>query len=171
MVLPLLQGWLQRLVDARHEELFRVKNPNRNPNRERDPSPNPSPNPSQDLFRVKGVLAVHGYEHRFVMHGVHAQLQGLFDRAWREGEERASTLVLIGNRLDQLELQRAFDACLHAAAGGCEDCGDCDEPAHDAASAQPQHAHAHEHEPQPPGEALVGGGLRRRVELATDESK
>jgi hypothetical protein len=115
------------------------------------------------------VLAVHGYEHRFVMHGVHAQLQGQFDRAWREGEERASTLVLIGNRLDQLELQRAFDACLYAAAGGCEDCedscADCeDEPAHDAASAQPQ----------PSGEALVGGGLRRRdarVELATDVSK
>lgn len=127
VVLPALQGWLQRLVDARHE----------------------------DLFRVKGVLAVHGYEHRFVMHGVHAQLQGQFDRPWREGEERTSTLVLIGNRLDQLEMQRAFDGCLDAA-GGCED---CDEPAHDAGVLS-----------QLSGEAPVAsdGGLRRRPEPATE---
>ena len=102
VVLPALQEWLQRLVNARH----------------------------QDLFRIKGVLAVQGYGHRFVLHGIHAQLQGQFDRAWRADEERSSTLVFIGHRLIQHELQKAFDACVAAGESACAECepGEGDSP-------------------------------------------
>ena len=98
--LGLLQAWMQKLVNARQE----------------------------DLFRVKGVIAVHGYRHRFVLHGIHAQLQGQFDREWRDGEARCSSLVLIGHRLDQRELQRGFDACCVAPKlDPVAVCGECDE--------------------------------------------
>jgi len=110
VALPALQGWLQRLVNARHE----------------------------DLFRLKGVLAVVGEqaEYRFVMHGIHAQMQGQFDRPWRQDEERGSTLVLIGHRLDQSELQQAFDACLAPEPGaGCVECAEPVEGGDDEAKA------------------------------------
>ena len=45
VVLPLLQAWLQRLVDARHEDLFRVKNPHPCPHPSPTPSPQPCPSP------------------------------------------------------------------------------------------------------------------------------
>ena len=92
--------------------------------------------------------------------------------------------MLIGNRLDQAELERGFASCLHAAAGGCDECGDCEdytyedceETAHDL---EHEHDHDHDHahdgdasaQPQPPGKGLVGGDLRRRVGPVTDESK
>ena len=97
--------------------------------------------------------------------------------------------MLIGNRLDQPELERGFASCLHAAAAGCEECGDCEdyncedceEPAHDNEH-EHEHEHGHDHghdhddsasaqpQAQPPGKGLVGGDLRRRVGPVSDES-
>jgi G3E family GTPase len=123
VALPALQRWLQRLVDTRHE----------------------------DLLRIKGLLEVAGYEHRFVMHGIHAQLQGQFDRPWRLDEERGSTLVFIGHRLDESELQQAFDACLALGGLGCEEC---------AEEAEEAEGGGGQCEPVP----TAASGLRRRGE-------
>jgi len=129
--LGLLQGWMQKLVNARQE----------------------------DLLRVKGVLAVRDYAHRFVLHGIHAQLQGQFDRAWRDGEVRASSLVLIGHRLDAHELQKGFDACCVAPAPRIDPattCGECDdEPPPDDGAAAAAGGDADATAPT--------GGLRRRT--------
>eukprot|EP00326_Haptolina_ericina_P017460 CAMPEP_0181175460 /NCGR_PEP_ID=MMETSP1096-20121128/4091_1 /TAXON_ID=156174 ORGANISM="Chrysochromulina ericina, Strain CCMP281" /NCGR_SAMPLE_ID=MMETSP1096 /ASSEMBLY_ACC=CAM_ASM_000453 /LENGTH=424 /DNA_ID=CAMNT_0023263449 /DNA_START=63 /DNA_END=1337 /DNA_ORIENTATION=- len=77
--LPKLEAWLQKLVQKKHE----------------------------DIFRIKGVIAISGKPERFVLHGVHAQVLGTFDRDWREGE-RESTLVVIGIRLMRSVLEKGF---------------------------------------------------------------
>ena len=40
------------------------------------------------------------------------QLEGDYQRPWRDGEIRASRIVLIGRDLEGAGLQRALDACL-----------------------------------------------------------
>lgn len=80
LTLPALQAWLQPLLAARHD----------------------------DVYRVKGVLSIAGDGRRFVLHGVHAQVTGQFERAWRAGEARVSTLVVIGHRLNEQQLRAGF---------------------------------------------------------------
>eukprot|EP00421_Protoceratium_reticulatum_P062416 CAMPEP_0168496752 /NCGR_PEP_ID=MMETSP0228-20121227/72422_1 /TAXON_ID=133427 /ORGANISM="Protoceratium reticulatum, Strain CCCM 535 (=CCMP 1889)" /LENGTH=105 /DNA_ID=CAMNT_0008513627 /DNA_START=34 /DNA_END=347 /DNA_ORIENTATION=+ len=41
-----------------------------------------------DLFRTKGVLAVHGNRERFVFQAVHMAFSGSPQRPWAESEER-----------------------------------------------------------------------------------
>ncbi len=64
-----------------------------------------------DLYRMKGVLNVKGSSKRLVFQGVHMLFDAKFDREWGD-EERLSTLVFIGKRLDRGALTRAFQACL-----------------------------------------------------------
>ena len=66
----------------------------------------------EDLYRMKGVLAIQGCDERYVFQGVHALFEGMPDRAWKEDEKRSSKLVFIGKDLDRAELQRDFEACL-----------------------------------------------------------
>ena len=49
----------------------------------------------QDLFRMKGVLAIEGCDDRYVFQGVHALFEGMPDRPWEDGETRTSRLVFI----------------------------------------------------------------------------
>jgi G3E family GTPase len=65
----------------------------------------------QDIFRMKGVLAVKGREMRFVFQGVHMLMDGRPDRPWG-AEPRRNTLVFIGRNLDRRELNEGFKACL-----------------------------------------------------------
>lgn len=65
----------------------------------------------EDIFRMKGVLAVAHAGRRFVFHAVHMTFNGCFDEPW-DGEPRASKLVFIGKNLDAVELTKGFDACL-----------------------------------------------------------
>ena len=81
-----------------------------------------------------------------LLHGIHAQLQGQFDRAWRPDEEPRSTLIFIGHRLSQLELQQAFDACVAGAEGGCAECEPGENP-----------------DAEPEGVAAPPDGVRRRA--------
>ena len=66
----------------------------------------------EDLYRMKGVLAIKGCDERYVFQGVHALFEGMPDRAWKDDETRSSKLVFIGKDLDRDELQRYFEACL-----------------------------------------------------------
>jgi len=65
----------------------------------------------QDLYRMKGVLALAGNHRRLVFHGVHTLFESRADRAWGEGEQRRCRLVFIGRGLDRGELRRGFEAC------------------------------------------------------------
>jgi G3E family GTPase len=65
----------------------------------------------QDIFRMKGVLAVKGREMRFVFQGVHMLMDGRPGRPWG-AEPRQNTLVFIGRNLDRQALNDGFRACL-----------------------------------------------------------
>ena len=65
----------------------------------------------QDIFRMKGVLALAGAEERFVFQGVHMLFTGQPDRAWN-GDARRSRLVFIGRNLDRQALEAGLRACL-----------------------------------------------------------
>jgi G3E family GTPase len=88
-----LQAWLQRLVAAHHD----------------------------DLYRLKGVLCIRGHDERFVLHGIHANVHGVFERPWSPAEERSSCMVIIGHGLNHAALQAGFR---EAAAVGVSDGGE-----------------------------------------------
>ncbi len=66
----------------------------------------------QDIFRMKGIVAIKGAPVRFVFQGVHMVFDGLPDRPWKLGEKKRNQLVFIGRNLDRAELNAAFQACL-----------------------------------------------------------
>ena len=51
---------------------------------------------AHDVLRMKGFLAVPGRARRLVVQGVGDRVDHYFDRDWRDGEARASRLVVIG---------------------------------------------------------------------------
>lgn len=65
----------------------------------------------QDIFRMKGVLAVKGRDQRFVFQGVHMLMDGRPDRPWG-AEPRHNALIFIGRNLDRRELNEGFKSCL-----------------------------------------------------------
>ena len=65
----------------------------------------------QDIFRMKGVLALAGAQERFVFQGVHMLFDGRPDRPWN-GEARTNKLIFIGRHLDRQQLEESFRACL-----------------------------------------------------------
>jgi G3E family GTPase len=65
----------------------------------------------QDIFRMKGILAVKGRAMRFVFQGVHMLMDGRPDREWGN-EPRMNTLIFIGRNLDRAELNEGFRSCL-----------------------------------------------------------
>ncbi len=68
---------------------------------------------AHDILRLKGVVAVAGSPARLIVQAVGPRLQTYFDRPWRDGEVRASNLVVIGEAgLDRAVLQRALLAAL-----------------------------------------------------------
>ena len=65
----------------------------------------------QDIFRMKGVLSVRGWDKRFVFQGVHMLFDGRPDRPWAN-EPRHNKMVFIGRNLDRAALEEGFRACL-----------------------------------------------------------
>jgi len=66
----------------------------------------------EDLFRMKGILAIAHADVKFVYHAVHMLFNGGFAEPWDEHEARESKLVFIGKNLDAKVLAARFDACL-----------------------------------------------------------
>ncbi len=64
-----------------------------------------------DIFRMKGVLAIAGSDERFVFQGVHMLFNGAPDRPWN-GQARANKLIFIGRNLDRDMLETGFRRCL-----------------------------------------------------------
>jgi G3E family GTPase len=65
----------------------------------------------QDIFRMKGILAIKGRSMRFVFQGVHMLMDGKPDREWGT-DPRISTIIFIGRNLDREELNKGFKSCL-----------------------------------------------------------
>lgn len=68
-------------------------------------------NHGNNIYRMKGVLAIKHAEQRFVYQGVHMLFNGNFTEPWGKGEKRDSRLVFIGKDLDKDQLTRDFAAC------------------------------------------------------------
>lgn len=65
-----------------------------------------------DVYRMKGVLAISGSTKKFVYQGVHMIFDGNFDEDWGKDEERSNKLVFIGKNLDKEGMEQSFRACL-----------------------------------------------------------
>ncbi|CAL9188546.1 uncharacterized protein LOC135614198 [Musa acuminata AAA Group] len=79
-----VNDWLERLVDEKGE----------------------------DLYRMKGVVSVNDSTGRFVFQGVHSMLDGCPAKPWGPDEKRINKLVFIGRNLDEAALRKAFKGCL-----------------------------------------------------------
>jgi G3E family GTPase len=79
-----LNGWLNRLVQAK----------------------------GRDLFRMKGILRLAGEARRFVFHGVHMTMEGRPGRPWLPGEPHTNQIVFIGRNLDEDAIRAGLEACL-----------------------------------------------------------
>jgi cobalamin biosynthesis protein CobW len=66
---------------------------------------------AHDILRLKGFVDVPGRDFRQVVQGVGDRLQQYFDRPWRQGEARATRLVVIGRKgLDRSAIAAALCA-------------------------------------------------------------
>ena len=66
----------------------------------------------QDIYRMKGVLAMKDAPAKFVYQGVHMMFKGEFAERWGEDEPRVNRLIFIGKNLDRQELTKSFESCL-----------------------------------------------------------
>ena len=67
---------------------------------------------SNDIYRMKGVLAIKDFDRRFVFQGVHMMFEGMPDRLWNPNEERISKMVFIGRDLEEDVIREGFEQCL-----------------------------------------------------------
>ncbi len=66
---------------------------------------------AHDILRIKGFLHVADKDMRHVVQAVGARIQRYYDRPWRDGEDRLSRLVVIGEKgLDRLAVTAALEA-------------------------------------------------------------
>ncbi|XP_038976405.1 P-loop guanosine triphosphatase YjiA-like isoform X1 [Phoenix dactylifera] len=79
-----VNDWLERLVDEKGE----------------------------DLYRMKGVISVNDSTGRYVFQGVHSMLEGCPAKPWGPDEQRINKLVFIGRNLNEAVLRKAFKGCL-----------------------------------------------------------
>ncbi|GIL48387.1 hypothetical protein Vafri_4646 [Volvox africanus] len=67
---------------------------------------------AEDIYRMKGILAIAGSEYRFVYQGVHQVFEGIPDRKWLPEEKRCCKMVFIGKYLERDDFEEAFRSCL-----------------------------------------------------------
>jgi G3E family GTPase len=66
----------------------------------------------EQLYRIKGILSMLGYNNQFVVQGVHMVFDGSIGPSWQDNETRKSTLVLIGRNLQVSNLEMKFHDCI-----------------------------------------------------------
>jgi len=71
-------------------------------------------NYSNDIFRMKGILAVKDFEEKFVFQGVHMIFKLAPADTWKKTEKRESILVFIGRKMKdhEEEFNKDFKKCL-----------------------------------------------------------
>jgi cobalamin biosynthesis protein CobW len=64
-----------------------------------------------DILRIKGFAHVPGKEMRHVIQGVGPRIQRYYDRPWADGEERRTSLVIIGETgMDEAAIRSALES-------------------------------------------------------------
>jgi cobalamin biosynthesis protein CobW len=63
---------------------------------------------SQEIYRIKGFVAVPNKAMRLVVQGVGQRFDSFYDRAWQPNEIPQTKLVIIGNGLDQAQIQASI---------------------------------------------------------------
>jgi G3E family GTPase len=66
----------------------------------------------QNLFRMKGILNVDDEDRRFVLQGVHMLLEGRPGKPWKPNEIRRNEMVFIGRDLHEMTIKEGFQSCL-----------------------------------------------------------
>ena len=59
----------------------------------------------QEIYRIKGFVAVPNKEMRLVLQGVGTRFEQFYDRPWQQSEPRQTRLVFIGRALDRAKIQ------------------------------------------------------------------
>jgi G3E family GTPase len=62
----------------------------------------------KDIYRMKGILSIAGFDEKFVCHAVHMIFDGEKSTQWGSNDKRISKLVFIGYRLSKEELEIGF---------------------------------------------------------------
>lgn len=75
-----------------------------------------------DIYRMKGVLAIAHAKQRFIFQAVHMIFNGDFDEPWNKDEKLESKLVFIGKNLDHAALKEGFAKCVATAEQKAKKC-------------------------------------------------
>jgi cobalamin biosynthesis protein CobW len=67
---------------------------------------------NNNIYRVKGFLAINDKPMRQVLQAVGERLQVHFDRLWEDEETRATQLVFIGKDLDKVAITQVLEASM-----------------------------------------------------------
>ncbi|NSL87088.1 cobalamin biosynthesis protein CobW [Chitinophaga sp. Mgbs1] len=67
---------------------------------------------THEIYRIKGFIDVPGKPMRMVLQGVSQRFEHYFDRTWKQGEERKTSLVIIGHELDEAAITLALNAAV-----------------------------------------------------------
>ncbi|MBW4669608.1 MAG: cobalamin biosynthesis protein CobW [Cyanomargarita calcarea GSE-NOS-MK-12-04C] len=65
----------------------------------------------QEIYRIKGFVAVPNKAMRLVMQGVGSRFEQYYDRLWQKEEARQTRLVFIGRNLDSEEIESQLVVC------------------------------------------------------------
>ena len=62
-----------------------------------------------EIYRIKGIIHVPNKPMRMIVQGVANRFENYFDRKWKEGELKATRLVIIGEKLEETTLMNAIE--------------------------------------------------------------
>lgn len=62
-----------------------------------------------EIYRIKGIIHVEGKPMRMIVQGVAHRFENYFDRKWKDNEERATQLVVIGDKLDEQSVLKVIE--------------------------------------------------------------
>lgn len=62
----------------------------------------------QEIYRIKGFVAVPKKAMRLVIQGVGQRFEQFYDRPWKTGENRQTNLVIIGRELERSHIEQAI---------------------------------------------------------------
>lgn len=62
-----------------------------------------------EIYRIKGIINVEGKPMRMIVQGVANRFENYFDRKWKDNEERATKLVVIGEKLEEQIVLKAIE--------------------------------------------------------------
>ncbi len=66
----------------------------------------------QEIYRIKGFVAVPNKPMRLVMQGVGTRFEQFYDRPWQPDEVKQTQLVFIGRKLNLTEIAAQLEASL-----------------------------------------------------------